>query len=83
MNIHTFLLELENWKEKKKRYPRKVYWQVDGGSENSNKIVLALAEYLVAETPIEEMYVTRLPVGHTHEDIDARYFLKTMPYNVC
>jgi hypothetical protein len=27
----------------------------------------------VAETPIEEIVLSRLPVGHTHEDIDGRF----------
>jgi len=74
-NIHTFLLNLEEWKSKNDdRYPRKVYWQIDGGPENANKYILALCEYLVASTSIEEIFLSRLPVGHTHEDIDARYF---------
>jgi len=72
--MNTFLLQLEEWiAEKKGIYPKKVYWQVDGGPENANKYMLALCEYLVSETPIEEIFLTRLPVGHTHEDIDARF----------
>lgn len=73
MNLHTFYLTLEAWKKEKGHYPKKVYWQVDGGSENANKVTLAFCEYLVKETSIEEIYLTRLPVGHTHEDIDARF----------
>ena len=74
LNIHTFLLQLEDWRESNDgRYPTKIYWQIDGGSENANKYVLAICEYLIAQTPIEEIYLTRLPVGHTHEDIDARF----------
>jgi len=71
MGIHTFLLGLEKWIEDKKRYPRKIFWQVDGGPENCNRTVLAVCEYLVAKTDTQEIYLTRLPVGHTHEDIDA------------
>jgi len=66
-NIHTFLLNLEEWKSKNDdRYPRKVYWQIDGGPENANKYILAMCEYLVASTSIEEIFLSRLPVGHTH-----------------
>lgn len=73
-NIHTFLLQLEEWKDENHgRFPRKIYWQVDGGPENANKYTLAVCEYLVANTAIESIYLTRLPVGHTHEDIDARF----------
>ena len=71
--IHTFYLNLEQWVDEKGHYPSKVYWQVDGGPENANAFVYAFAEYLVSQTPIKEIYVTRLPVGHTHEDIDARF----------
>jgi hypothetical protein len=71
--IHTFYLNLEQWVSEKGHYPSKIYWQVDGGPENANAFVYAFAEYLVAQTPINEIYVTRLPVGHTHEDIDARF----------
>ena len=71
--IHTFYLQLEEWRADKGHYPTKVYWQIDGGPENANRHVYAFAEYLVSKTPIKEFYVTRLPVGHTHEDIDARF----------
>ena len=71
--IHTFYLNLEEWREEKGHYPSKVYWQVDGGPENANTDVLAFCEYLVSQTPIEEVVLSRLPVGHTHEDIDARF----------
>jgi hypothetical protein len=67
LNMHSFMLALEDWRKDKGKFPKKVYWQVDGGSENANKDVLALCEYLVAKTPIEEIVLTRLPVGHTHE----------------
>ena len=71
--LHTFYMNLENWVEEKGHYPRKVYWQVDGGPENANKETLAFCEYLVSQTPIEEIVLSRLPVGHTHEDIDAMF----------
>jgi hypothetical protein len=84
VSIHTFLLNLEEWRRNNdERYPRKIYWQIDGGPENANKFLLALCEYLVASTPIEEIYLSRLPVGHTHEDIDARYdFFSTTLSNI-
>ena len=55
-------------------YPQVWYIQVDGGSENANKYVLAALEFLVLKRVVQRIILTsRLPVGHTHEDIDA-YF---------
>lgn len=47
--------------------------QIDGGPENANAAVLALCEYLVAQGMTKELRLTRLPVGHTHEDIDGKF----------
>ena len=71
--LHTFFLTLGKWVEEKKRFPSKIYWQIDGGPENATRHTYAFAEYLVSQTPIQEITVARLPVGHTHEDIDARF----------
>jgi len=68
LNIYIFLSELENWvSQNKGRFPKKIFWQVDGGSENANKFCLMICELLIARTGIEEILLTRLPVGHTHE----------------
>ena len=73
-NIFCFLSQLEDWKESHHgKYPQRIYWQVDGGSENANKYCIAICELLIARTPIQEIIFTRLPVGHTHEDIDAKF----------
>ena len=45
--------------------------QIDGGSENSNKTILGLCESLVARRLVKKVLLTRLPTGHSHEDIDA------------
>lgn len=45
--------------------------QVDGGSKNANKTLLAMLELLVSKRAIRRIHFTRLPTGHTHEDIDA------------
>ena len=44
---------------------------MDGGSENANETVLAYLEYLVAMRVCKRIVMTRLPTGHTHEDIDS------------
>lgn len=55
------------------RLPPTLYVQIDGGPENANKLVLAVLSFLVAKRVggLEQIVLTRLPVGHTHEDIDG------------
>jgi hypothetical protein len=53
--------------------PDTVYHQFDGGGENANATYLAVAEMLVHRGFCKRVVLTRLPVGHTHEDIDQRY----------
>ena len=50
-------------------------WKVDGGSENTAKAALAICELLVARRLTRRVVLTRLLVGHTHEDIDAIFAL--------
>ncbi len=55
---------------------------MDGGSENTAKAALAVCELLVARRLTRRVVLSRLLVGHTHEDIDAIFaiiwqFLKT------
>lgn len=50
-----------------------IYYQVDGGSENTAKAIFAMAELLVAKGICNQLFLTRLPVGHTHEDIDSKF----------
>lgn len=51
--------------------PPTIYIQIDGGSENANVFFCAVAELLVCKKIAKKIVITRLPVGHTHEDIDA------------
>ena len=53
-------------------YRKNLYYQIDGGSENTAKIMLGVAELLVARRIVGHLELTRIPVGHTHEDIDAK-----------
>jgi len=71
LTSYCILDQLEIWKKKYKQYPEKLYLQVDGGSENANKYVLALLELLVIKRVCSVIYYSRLPTGHTHEDIDG------------
>ena len=70
--IFCLLSELEKWKDShQQNFPQTWYIQIDGGSENANKYLLAALEYVVAKRLVQKIVLTRLPVGHTHEDIDA------------
>ena len=51
------------------KYPRKLYLQLDGGAENANKYVLSMLEILVGKRVCQNILYSRLPTGHTHEDI--------------
>jgi hypothetical protein len=53
--------------------PPTLFYQIDGGSENIAKSVLAMCELLVARRTFKKVVLARLPVGHTHEDIDSKF----------
>jgi hypothetical protein len=54
-------------------FPSILLLQVDGGPENTSKAFFAFLELLLRLNIFDEIYVNRLPVGHTHEDIDALF----------
>jgi hypothetical protein len=43
-----------------------------GALDNTANATIAMVEHLVLKNICPEIYVYRLPVGHTHEDIDSR-----------
>lgn len=53
--------------------PDTVYFQIDGGSENTAKAAIAICELLVARRVVKKLVLSRLPPGHTHEDIDQLF----------
>ena len=67
LSIYCFLAQLEAFRLRQGRHPEKIFYQVDGGSENANKYLLAICELLVSAGIVREIVLTRLPVGHTHE----------------
>lgn len=71
LTIYCVLSQIEDFYQKNCYFPETLYLQVDGGCENANKYLLATMELLVVKRLIREIYVTRLPTGHTHEDIDG------------
>jgi hypothetical protein len=48
-----------------------VFYQIDGGSENTAKIVYVICELLIIRGLTKKVVLTRLVVGHTHADIDS------------
>lgn len=56
-----------------KPFPKVFFLQTDGGCENTSKTVHALCESLVSNGVFDKIELARLPVGHTHEDIDALF----------
>ena len=72
--VHSWLRALElEMEHNNGKLPDTVYHQVDGGPENANLVTIAIAEILVHRGYTKKVVLTRLPVGHTHEDIDARF----------
>jgi len=53
-------------------FPYNLHVLMDGGPENSNATFFAFAEYL-STFVFEKVTLYRLPVGHTHEDIDGMF----------
>jgi hypothetical protein len=72
--ITTLFLSLEEEFQKEGKLPRKIYVQVDGGSENANYTFLGAMEALIAmDIGVEEVWVIRMPKGHNHADQDGKF----------
>jgi hypothetical protein len=71
LTIYCISCQIEAFRRRHKKFPEELYIQLDGGSENANAHVLAYLELLVSKRVARLIYFTRLPTGHTHEDIDA------------
>ena len=71
--IHCLLLTLERKLTESGSLPDTLFIQVDGVSENINRWNMAICELLIARRLTRRIYLNRLLVGHTHEDIDAKF----------
>ena len=72
--IHCIFSELKTLFNKNGCKPlKKLYIEIDGASDNVAKAVLAACEHLVFKKFCPFIVLARLPVGHTHEDIDSRF----------
>ena len=74
LTIYAIEKEIERWRDEHNgMFPEEIYIQLDGGSENANHHVLAYLEYMVSKRYCLKLFYTRLPTGHTHDDIDAAF----------
>jgi len=73
LQIHTLLMTLEDILNKEGCLPPTFFYQIDGGSENTAKVVVAFMEFLILKRVFNTIILTRLMVCHTHEDIDGKY----------
>lgn len=68
LGIHCFLLQLETRMERDaklgRKFPETLYFQMDGGSENSNKTTLLIMSLLVAHRVFKTVLMTRIMRGH-------------------
>jgi len=71
--LHEIEKRIDHCTKNKLPFPRHLLLQLDGGSENASKTFYGLCESLVREGVFDKIDVARLPVGHTHEDIDALF----------
>lgn len=73
--IHALLLQLERRIAEFGFLPPTIYIQVDGGAENANETLLGILALIVARRlgKVRRILLTRLPVGHTHEDGDGLF----------
>jgi len=71
--LHEIESRMDHCIENDVPFPRHLYLQIDGGPENACKTFYGLCELLVREGVFDHIDVARLPVGHTHEDIDALF----------
>jgi hypothetical protein len=73
--LHRTLLKLSDPKlGLRKNWPHTLYLQLDNTSkDNKNRGTFGYFAYLVASGTFQRVIVSFLPVGHTHEDIDAAF----------
>ena len=71
--VHAWLKHLEHVYKENGRLPDTLFLQIDGGGENANSVFPGMAELLIHWGLTKRIVLTRLPVGHTHEDIDGKF----------
>jgi len=59
LGVHTFLLGLEKIYQKEGKLPSTIYHQIDGGSENTSKVFIAICELLVVRGLCTKLVISR------------------------
>jgi len=67
LTIYCILSQLESRLAEKGSLPPTIFIQFDWASDNANGSLLVLCEVLIAKKVFKEIFLTRLPVGQTHE----------------
>jgi hypothetical protein len=73
MTLTIIWLVLDAARRRGAPFHRHLYWQVDGGSENWGRVVFGGAGLLVMSGVVDRITISRLPVGHTHNDVDQHF----------
>ena len=72
--LQRTLKDLESTKYKHMKFPDTFYLQMDNcWRENKNRYVLGYLCWLAKRGIFKEIYLSFLPVGHTHSDIDQAF----------
>jgi hypothetical protein len=72
--IHSVLTGIEAvWLKNSRTLPPVLFLQIDGAGDNVSKDTFAMCQLLVARGLFQKVVLSRLLVGHTHEDIDAMF----------
>jgi len=69
--LHIILDLYNEYKAKGRKWPERLYLQADNASDNKNMAMYALCQLLRDLGIFKVVKFCCLPVGHTHEDIDA------------
>ncbi|XP_063443166.1 uncharacterized protein LOC134723501 [Mytilus trossulus] len=72
VNLNISVL-LEILKDFKQSHGKVLHLQMDSASNNKNCHMIAFGGVLVHRKIFKEVYLHMLPVGHTHEDVDAMF----------
>ena len=69
--LQTLLKLRQEYKDKGMKWPKVLYLQADNASDNKNLSMYAVCQLLRDLGIFKKVKLSYLPVGHTHEDIDA------------
>ena len=65
--------DLKETAYKDKQFPEVLYLQADNATDNKNKTIFGMCELLRDMKVFRKIKYSFLPVGHTHEDVDASF----------